>query len=653
MISKIIELETLTPLFIKGKEEKYGEGFIRIGEELFSVDNDKLCEFIYNNTYDIVGNKTIGKPDYVEFYSDFLLKEQNNEKLSCYNKFAREFGFDEKNDYREIPEGYKEKSIQYFLLSTGLLQGNNVDKKRVMIEHKIAKGITRLEQSNRSGNRFIQNGNNRRYIPGSSIKGAIRNAVLWRILSEYSKKVWLQSFVKYHLSVVDVLSKVSDLINQREFHQAQILINQKAVLSQAHLINGNRIDKEKLSELKKKYAEFFSDKQDSEQKTIKSVSFNEKTPNICMSDSFDPEYNKYLNSHNVRWSDANDILRDFFRLVKVSDANFVKDCDLKVETAKAVCKDTSGTPQRNQTYQKKFDIKLECVPKAIKAQFKISIDTELAKAFFPDGAPSYLQDIDQLLKVVDEFFRAIVKYEDVNYYQGATSIPEDINPEDNRKAKLRVNTSEVWQLYKSTFGLQPDEILFRTGWGGGYMSKTQYLHLDDVDRIRVRDMIHPNGSSIAPKSRCLIVEGQNATEPLGWCKLRVLGDAKDMSLPSIDAVTIKKELITQPNKHKTKDNQIISGKPITEREVQKSNVTAKAILKQAEKKNTNATHIKYKVGQTVYATVEECVPLTSLKVIIGDQVLNINKGVIKQKGETVQIQITEIENGKILAAKLF
>ncbi|AOS83492.1 hypothetical protein BIU88_04650 [Chlorobaculum limnaeum] len=136
-------------------------------------------------------------------------------------------------------------------------------------------------------------------------------------------------------------------------------------------------------------------------------------------------------------------------------------------------------------------------------------------------------------------------------------------------------------------------------------------------------MIHPNGSSIAPKSRCLIVEGQNATEPLGWCKLRVLGDAKDMPRPSIDTATIKTELITKQNMQNAKGNYINSGKPLTEREVQKSNATAKAILKQAEKKNTNATHIKYKVGQTVYATVEECVPLTSLKVIIGDQVLNI------------------------------
>jgi hypothetical protein len=325
---------------------------------------------------------------------------------------------------------------------------------------------------------------------------------------------------------------------------------------------------------------------------------------------------------------------------------------LKVKIAKAVCKDTSGTPQRSQTYQKKFDIKLECVPKAIKAQFKLSIDTELAKAFFPDGVPSYLQDIEQLLKVINEFFRAIVKYEDLNYYHGATSIPEDINPEDNRKAKLRVNTSEVWKLYKSIFGLQPDEILFRTGWGGGYMSKTQYLHMENTDRVRVRDMIHYNGASIAPKSRCLIVEGQNAKEPLGWCKLRILGDAKDIPLPGIDTATIKTELITKQNKQNTKDTQIISGKPITEREVQKSNATAKAILKQAEKKTTSIAQVIYKAGQTVYATVEECVPLISLKVIIGDQALTINKGVIKQKGETVQIQITEIENGKILAAKL-
>jgi CRISPR type III-A-associated RAMP protein Csm5 len=652
MISKIIELETLTPLFIKGKEEKYGEGFIRIGNTIFLINNDKLCEFIYKNTYNDKGIKFANRPDYVEWYSYFISRKQNQDIVTHYSEFAKAFGLEEIYEEKKIPEGYKEKSIQFFLSETRLFQGNDESKNRLLIESGIGKGITRLEPCNRNGNRFTQNGNSRNYIPGSSLKGSIRNAILWKILSEHSKQVWLQSFIKYHLSVVDVLSKVSDLINKGEFQQAQILINQNEVLSQAHLINGNRIDKDKISELKKKYAEFFSDNQDSEQKTIKSVSFTENTPNISMSDSFDPEYNEYLKSHNIRWSDANNTLRDFFRLVKVSDANFVQDCDLKVKTAKAVCKDTSGTPQRNQTYQKNFDIKLECVPKAIKARFKLSIDSELAKLFFPGGVPPYLQDIDELLSVLNGFFRAVAKFEVSDYYDGATSIPADIHSEDKRKIKMMVNTSNILHLYKTTFGLQSDEILFRTGWGGGYMSKTQFLHLENADRVRVRDMIHPNGSSIAPKSRCLIVEGQNATEPLGWCQLRVLGDAKDIPLPSIDMATIKTELITQQNKQNAKGNNINSGKPLTEREVQKSNTTAKAILKQAEKKNTNATQVTYKAGQTVYATVEECVPFLSLKVIIGDQVLIINKGVIKQKGETVQIQITKVENGKILAVKL-
>ena len=652
MISKIIELETLTPLFIKGKEEKYGEGFIRIGNALFLINNDILCEFIYKKSFDDKGIKFPDKPDYVEWYGYFISRQQSENIVSHYSEFAKAFGLEEIYEEKKIPEGYKEKSIQFFLSETRLFEGNDENKKQLLIESGIGKGITRLEPCNRNGNRFTQNGNSRYYIPGSSLKGSIRNAVLWRILTEHSKQAWLQSFIKYHLSLVDVLSHVSDLINKREFRQAQIMINQNAVLSQANLISGNRIDKEKLSEFKKKYTEFFSDNQDSEQKTIKSVSFTENTPNISMSDSFDPEYNEYLKSHNIRWSDANNTLRDFFRLVKVSDANFVQDCDLKVKTAKAVCKDTSGAPQRNQTYQKYFDIKLECVPKAIKARFKLSIDSELAKLFFPGGVPPYLQDIDELLNVLNGFFRAVAKFEVSDYYDGATSIPADIHSEDKRKIKMMVNTSNILHLYKTTFGLQSDEILFRTGWGGGYMSKTQFLHVENADRVRVRDMIHPNGSSIAPKSRCLIVEGQNATEPLGWCKLRVLGDAKDMSLPSIDAVTIKTELITQPNKHKTKDNQIISGKPITEREVQKLNATTKAILKQAEKKNTNASYVKYTVGQIVYAMVKECVQFKSLKVMIGDQVVIINKGVIKQIGETVQIQITKIENGKILAAKL-
>jgi len=640
MVSEIIELETLTPLFIKGKEEKYGEGFIRIGNTVYLIDNDNLCKYIDES------NKTT---EYAQYFSH---RESNVKSFLAYNCIEllendiSEYERDEKKFKRflnnrnqhlqrfEDYQAYKDLSISYFLKKEGVFPSQS------KVEKDLATGVTKLH----SGNGFIQNGNDRYYIPGSSLKGAFRNAVLWKILTEPSKQSWFQSLLRYHLPIADVV------IHESNFQAVNQIINQHAVLQSLNLIMNGQVNRRKIKDLKKKYSEHLSEIPDENSNTVELKSFAENTPRIPISDSFEKDYKKYIEKYNDRWIHANDTLRDFFRLVKVSDGNFVKVFELKGKIAKAVCKDTSGTPPRNKTYQKKFDIKLECIPKAVKAHFKITIDTELAKAFFPDGPPNYLQSVEELLKVVNEFFRAVSDFENRDFYSGTTSIPNSIN------GNTPVDTTQVEKLYKSTFGLNPDENLFRTGWGGGFMSKTQFLHLTMLDRVRVRDMIRYNGSPLAPKSRCLIVDGQTATEPLGWCKLTILRDAKDKPLPSIDTAIIRTDFLTeqprQSGQQYRQGNRQNQERPATEKETQQSKAEANAILKQAEKQKASAAQKTYKKGDKVETTAEGSVLFQSVTVKINNQTIILQTNMFKKPGDPAYVEITEINDGKIITAKL-
>ncbi|NTW89045.1 MAG: type III-A CRISPR-associated RAMP protein Csm5, partial [Desulfobulbaceae bacterium] len=149
----IIELETLTPLFIKGKDPDYGEGTYLIGNKVYILDNDKLCKFIYDQTYDEDRKIKNQNNDYVKEYSDYLSKSYHSDRT---NKL----------------------SIKSFLVEKGLISNN--PKKAEEVIRDMAKGITYVSEAKRS---FIIDGLAKPYIPGSSIKGAIRNAILWKMLN--------------------------------------------------------------------------------------------------------------------------------------------------------------------------------------------------------------------------------------------------------------------------------------------------------------------------------------------------------------------------------------------------------------------------------------------------------------------------------------
>jgi CRISPR-associated protein Csm5 len=553
--SAIIELETLTPLFIKGKEVNYGEGMLRGSDgNVYLIDNDKLCDYIAEK------NK-------IDEYVSYFDVTPNNE-ISL-NKFLKINNIFPKNDE---------------LIS-------------------ISKGVTNIPDKEKSENKFIQNGNGKRFIPGSSIKGAIRNAILWKILSDTAKRIWLNKFVSHNLS---------------HSHKD-----------------------------KKKYAEHFSDIPNTQREIIDDKSFTETIPKKVVTQNATQAEKKEIDEFNNRWNSANDTLRDFFRIVKISDANFEGKVVLKNELAKAVCKDASGTPPKNQSYQKRFYINLECASVKTKARFKISIDHNLAKDFFPSGSPFYLQSVSNLLKTVDEFFRAVAQFEETDFYNGLTSIPTDISPTDNRNAKLKVHTQQVFELYKSIFNLTPNSLLFRTGWGGGFMSKTQFLHLTMADRVKIRDLVRYNGSPIAPKSRCLIVNGENAVTPLGWCKLTILLNGELLGID--DATVIEASTEERPQRN-TPNQRNFQNKPATEKEIAQSKAEANKIVKQAVK--TAPKSVSHKVGNKIEMKVIQSTPLKSLTLEKGSDKLTVESNKMKQVGESVRVEVLEVKEGKITKVKL-
>jgi CRISPR type III-A-associated RAMP protein Csm5 len=620
MISKIIELETLSPLFIKGKDLDYGEGMLRGSDGVvYLIDNDKLCEYI------------VEKKKVEEYVQEFDGRNKNPSLKSFLN---RNNIYPNDNELKKIAKGITEISERF--------QRDDEDKKT----------------------NFIQNGKKKPFIPGTSLKGSIRNAVLWKFFEDKKNKFLLDTFFSSQREFLDKelqgLALISDALVKAESQDFDGADEKMKLLFESSFSKKEQFEKSKnddgfiiytqdfnsvekiLHGYQKNFAQYFSKKTFQNNRSILSKLKFEQLP-VAKKDL------KYISKKdfNARWEKGkkNNSLVDFFRLVKVSDGNITEDNSLEWLQVKTICKDNFS-----QTYMKEHVVTLECVPKATKAHFKISIDTELAKAFFPDGVPTYLHSVEELLRVVDEFFRSVANSEYKEFFSGAKPIPNNIN------RKEKVDTGLVEQFYKSTFGLQPDAILFRTGWGGGFMSKTQFLHIEMADRVRVRDMIRYNGSPIAPKSRCQVVKGPNATEPLGWCKLSVLGDAKDILLPGIESAKIETDFLTvHPRSRGQQKSQRVRQnheKQISEKETRKLRVAENIILRQSVKHNQAVSQMIFTKGQTVSATVEKCVPFESVTVKIGNQVLTINKGVMKQKGETVKVQINKIENGNITEAKL-
>jgi CRISPR type III-A-associated RAMP protein Csm5 len=316
----------------------------------------------------------------------------------------------------------------------------------------------------------VQNGKGICFIPGSSIKGAIRNAVLWQIMGDAEKNGQFNSFVKDNLGNVN---RLRDGDKKREF------VNKFSCQE----VNGM---------------------------TLQSKSFTEKIP------EWNEECQVLQDKYDKLWGAANEVLRDFLRVVKITDANFVDKPCLEDKPIGTFCR--NGAPS-TATFNLKQKSQLKMVVEKSKARFKITIDDKLANEFFPSGLPGYLRSVDDLLKIINDFFAAVTAEEKIFY--GAVEATHQVE--------------DILDFYKSLFPPVNETFRFRIGWGGGMMSKTQFLHLDQVTRSNVRNLIMPRDTQVAPKSRCLLIDdNRQPLKPLGWCALKVL-TGTTACYPGIDA----------------------------------------------------------------------------------------------------------------------
>ena len=296
MISSIVELEVLSPLFIKGKDVEYGEGFIAVNNKVYLIDNDKLCKFISEKTYDENGIRRNSTPDYIHLYDHFITRPEkldDNDILLHYREFEKFIGLTDTNLSQNDLNAYKKKSIDFFLSKTKLISGNEKNREKIIIIEKLAKGVTNLPKSDKK--EFVQNGRDFCFIPGSTIKGAIRNAVLWQIMNDASNKTRLTAYVRNNLA------GTSGMNNSQKKEYADDFSNHKVVGV-----------------------------------TLQSLSFTEKTP------EWNDECQVPQDTYQKLWQNANEVLRDFLRLVKVSDANFTTEPVLEKRDVAAFCRNASG-----------------------------------------------------------------------------------------------------------------------------------------------------------------------------------------------------------------------------------------------------------------------------------------------------------------------
>ena len=349
----IYNLITLSPIHIQaGTPKLYGEGFIRLNNSddfLYVVDTPKLQAEI------------------------FAFKGLNAVKT-----YTREFS-----------NPHSRTNITTVLEEIGYDYKSNIKK--------ISKGIVRLP----SGNRFMQSGLGKHFVPGSSIKGAIKTAVLYQNVQ--------QRIAEGNL----------DLIN---FVENQI----------------NQYKRKRGTHDKRKFRESFAKR--------------------LMQDAFQSIHPWEHSRNPKRRKEDKGPFTDIFRAIKVKDAILKEPSEVQVE-------DVIFTTlnQSNQVDEKRMkgNTNFECFHGETKIE--ISIDKEILASFTKVDAKPPFSNLEELIQICQNFAQAQWKAEQqflANYGSSASINLDKINAfytdsENEKCVTLRVGWGTG--MFGTTVSLLLDE----------------------------------------------------------------------------------------------------------------------------------------------------------------------------------------------------
>lgn len=464
----VYRLSTLSPVHIRAGEQKrsYGQGFIRLNDRddfLYVVDSVKLQSEIFALGLDAVNT-------YTDVFSD--------------------------------PE--PKMNITQVLKRIGYDYASNIEK--------ISKGIVRLP----SGNRFMRSGLEQYFIPGSSIKGAIKTAVLYDnvraritdgslILDDFvenqiaqyhrrrgsrNKKKFRERFAEDLLrDAFESLHPEAHSPNRRRRKERKGPSTDifRAIKVKDAMIEETSIDLNRFAEVIKppssQGAALKTLAGNEIQLPIQKIITNLKRGDWIKIDAFEEK-------------DRNQTVATY---VKVDEPTFsrIKFEDILFTTlsGKQIVEKDVGDNTRFECFTGRTII-------------EISIDDEILESFTRAGAKLPFSDLDSLINLCQNFAQAQWDAEQ-QFFATHTS-------------SRNINLDQIKAFYADS-GNRSSAIL-RVGWGTGMLGTTVSLLLDELTRVKLRNEVisvdkHERPQP-APKSRRFVLENSQPVSPLGWIQLR-------------------------------------------------------------------------------------------------------------------------------------
>jgi CRISPR-associated protein Csm5 len=421
----------------------------------------------------------------------FILdSERFSQKLVESNLFEKYI--EEVEKWIKLSDSEKEKQLNpcfKFLQENSLQLFPNTDI------NKFLQDLSASEFNAPNGNRFIRNADGHAYIPGSSIKGAIRTAVIYAMLEEYKgqmKKDYLND--TYLKSFFDGMSPIPK--NTGAGFDAR-----------------KRMDEELLKSVFEDFE--LTEKDDSEN----IITFN-------------------------RAKLGNGSITNLMRAILVSDSTPIPHIqkNLLDEEIKIVmlenpdlngdrCLNRQALPYATNNNKKQcFEPNQQPF-----ITFKITIDKEILRSFDSrlNAFPVVFKEIKDIEKIINAFYKKVYEVEQ-EYYLDQLALPGEYNSNEERMIE------NVLDFYDKNTASYPKLLTnINIGLGSGMLYKTLFVAIKEEYRIKIRNLQMTkrqidnqrrgyNGrgnpidwiNKIAPNSRHLVFKNGIATRPLGWANLK-------------------------------------------------------------------------------------------------------------------------------------
>lgn len=330
---------------------------------------------------------------------------------------------------------------------------------------------------------MIRNGFGQIYIPGSSIKGAIRTAIAYRLL------------LKSETFRVPLEARMSEI--------------EKTLRTKVETYDNEEKQKyDKSRKPQKKLEKPFSE-------------YNKKRMDDSLMKHLFHDFDIYdINSGRKAFGKAEDANRDFMRAIHVTDSNPLI---YKPKQSNTNCPITTEVMvvSRDKHWKAKYctSIYVELATNVM-TEFTLTLDHKMLEWFRHKSEMKVpFKNIDELLELCSDFAQAQWECE-LDYWEMIQSNP-------NASYKREIINLEFGELRDAFYNVEDCPYDLRVGWASGLPGTTIHLVFENDDlTMDLRDRCHPRSSAPGfevPKSRWVVTNrDREITGAPGWVKFEVL-----------------------------------------------------------------------------------------------------------------------------------